>query len=209
MSIDPIVIATILGIHLLAVASPGPDFLLVLKNSLAGSKKYGLVTASGLAAGTIVHVIYCLLGIAIVISQSIVLFNIIKVLGGAYLIYLGIKCLKSKKSRSDTLLLDKNFAQKTNLVEAFREGFITNALNPKATMFFLSVFTMVITPETTIATKIIASAGMIINTFIWFALVSLVFTQPRIQAWFANWKHRIDQTFGVMLCALGLKVVSQ
>jgi RhtB (resistance to homoserine/threonine) family protein len=207
MSIDLIAIATILGIHFLAVASPGPDFLLVLKNSLAGSKKYGIMTSFGIAVGIIVHVVYCLLGIAIVISQSILLFNIIKILGGAYLIYLGIKCLKSKKTYTKSLISKEQFIPKTNLKEAFKEGFITNALNPKATIFFLSVFTMIITPETSMATKLIASAGMVINTFLWFGLVSLVFTQPKIQLWFAQWKHRIDQMFGVMLLALGLKVI--
>lgn len=84
-------IGTVTLVHLLAVMSPGPDFIMVMKNALTYSRKAGIWTAIGIATGISVHVFYSLAGLAFIIAQSILLFNTFKLLGAAYLIYLGIK----------------------------------------------------------------------------------------------------------------------
>lgn len=90
-------------ISLLAAMSPGPDFAVVTKNSLFGSRTTGLYTAVGVGLGIFLHVGYSLVGIGLVISQSIFIFSIIKYVGAAYLLYLGYQLLKVKKERmSDT-----------------------------------------------------------------------------------------------------------
>lgn len=91
---------TIAFVHLLAVASPGPDFALAVKNALSGSRSGALWTCAGIAAGILVHVTYCLLGIGLVISQSILLFTTIKWIGALYLIFIGWKALTSKASHA-------------------------------------------------------------------------------------------------------------
>jgi len=130
--------ATVGIVSLLAAMTPGPDFAVVTKNSLLGSRKAGLFTAIGVGLGIFLHVAYSLVGIGFIISQSIIIFSIIKYIGAVYLFYLGCKLLKAKRD-SDTQIEQ---VQKTAIspFKALREGFLTNALNPKATLFFLSVF---------------------------------------------------------------------
>jgi threonine/homoserine/homoserine lactone efflux protein len=89
---------TVAVIHLLAVMSPGPDFILVTKNTLTLSKRSGIYTAMGLGFGILVHTAYSLLGIGLVISKSIVLFNTIKYLGAAYLLYIGWQALTHRST---------------------------------------------------------------------------------------------------------------
>src|SRR5690606_25016790 len=86
------------GIHLLGVASPGPDLAIVLKNSLSHDKKQGVFTALGIAIGISIHLTYSIIGLAAIISRSIVLFNIIKTVGALYLIWIGYKSLRTKRS---------------------------------------------------------------------------------------------------------------
>ncbi|WP_077216996.1 LysE family transporter [Piscirickettsia litoralis] len=86
---------TIALIALLAAVSPGPDFVIVAKNALLYDRRSGVMTSVG--AGVLVHSFYCVLGLAVVISQSLLLFSLIKYLGAAYLIYLGVKSLFSEK----------------------------------------------------------------------------------------------------------------
>lgn len=84
-------IGTVTLIHLLGVISPGPDFIICARNSLTYSRKTGIWTAVGFGLGISVHILYCLAGLALIISQSILLFNFIKYLGASYLVYIGIK----------------------------------------------------------------------------------------------------------------------
>jgi threonine/homoserine/homoserine lactone efflux protein len=94
------IIATVAVIHLLAVISPGPDFMMITRSSLIYSRRTGMYSAIGLGLGILVHVAYSLVGIGLVISQSIVLFTIIKYLGAIYLIYIGYKSLTAKLERA-------------------------------------------------------------------------------------------------------------
>lgn len=194
---------TIAVIHLLAVMAPGPDFALISRNSLVYSRKTGIYTSIGLAMGILVHVVYSLLGIAFIISRSILLFSVIKLLGAAYLIYIGYRSLKAKpvaaysrhEARPD---LDK-FA-------SIRMGFLTNVLNPKVTLFFLSLFTQVINPQTPFGIQVLYGLEMSTMTFVWFAFVASILSHRAVQDKFSAVHHKIEKVFGVILIALGIKV---
>lgn len=134
-----LILATALFIALL---SPGPDFAMILKQSITYGKRASIFSSIGIGLGISVHVIYTILGIGLIISKSIVLFNIIKYMGAAYLIYLGYKSLKSKGMKLQTEDILKN--EKISDLKSFTIGFLCNALNPKATLFFLSMFTVVV-----------------------------------------------------------------
>ncbi len=196
------------GIHWLAVMSPGPDFAMVIRNSLVYSRRTGLLAAVGLAIGNTLHVIYSLLGIGLIISQSILLFTIIKWLGAAYLIYIGVKSLfTKKKTDAEADLPAPERAEKDlTALQAIRMGFLTNALNPKATLFFLALFTQVIDPATPLGIKALYGLEMSTATFIWFGLVVMLLTHHRVQGFFGKAKHHIDRAFGVVLVALGIKI---
>lgn len=201
------------SIHWLSVMSPGPDFAMVMRNSLVYSRRTGLLAAVGLALGILLHVSYSLMGIGLIISRSIILFNTIKILGAAYLIYIGIKSLMTKKEsrKQITEELNEEFGeshakQDLTTFQAVRMGFINNALNPKATLFFLALFTQIINPHTSLGIKMLYGLEMSVATFIWFAIVALILTHKRVSRSFLGVKHHFEKVFGAILIALGIKV---
>lgn len=204
---------TVALVHFLAVASPGPDFLIVTKNSLSQGRKAGVYTSIGVALGIGVHVTYCMLGIGLIISQSILIFSIIKYLGAAYLIWIGIKGLRARKKavqgfEKEIQIIENTEAQveqKSNLIN-IKTGFLVNALNPKATIFFLALFTQVIDPATPLFIKGLYGAETIVATFVWFSIVSVAFSNKRMKEKITRIEHWIDRTAGAVLVALGIKV---
>ena len=206
MKIYLIQFITIAILHLLALMSPGPDFLLVTRNSLAHSRRAGILTALGLSFGMVVHVTYSLLGLAYIIAQSVVVFNIIKVLGGLYLIYLGIMSLRSQ---SPDQPIDQKIEPASALsdLSAVRMGFLTNVLNPKVTLFFLAIFTQAIDGTTPLIIKAAYAVEMMLATLLWFSLVSYMFSHNSVRSRIAKIQKYLDKAFGSILILLGLKVI--
>lgn len=198
------VILTVALVHLLAVISPGPDFIMITRNSLIYSRKTGIYSAIGLGFGILVHVTYSLIGIGLLIAKSIFLFNFIKFIGAAYLIYIGYKSLTSKSSRSG--IENQNYRKDISKFRAFKIGFVTNVTNPKATLFFLSLFTLVINPNTPLAVKLFMGAEMSIVTTVWFSLVAYLVSHNLIKSKIGKIQHYAEKFIGVVLIVLGLKV---
>ena len=188
----------------IALISPGPDFAMVLKQSITYGKKASIYSSIGIGLGISVHVIYTLLGIGLIISKSIVLFTIIKILGAMYLIYLGYKSL-----RSDGFTLDETKEQTTQTIsnkKSFLVGFLCNALNPKATLFFVSLFTVIVSIDTPIYIQAIYGIVCIFITTFWFIFLSLVLSQRKVREFFNNFGKWFDKTVGVVLISLGIKI---
>jgi RhtB (resistance to homoserine/threonine) family protein len=197
---------TVALVHFLAVISPGPDFAMVTRNSLLYSTKIGIYTSLGLALGMMVHVAYSLLGIGLLISQSIVLFSIIKYVGAAYLIYIGYKSIKAKPQVQVPEQEIKSNERSISISASVWTGFLTNVLNPKATLFMLALFTQVISPATPKVIQILYGLEMVVATFVWFSLVSLFFSNARVKTRIQKYQHYIEKVTGGVLIALGIKV---
>lgn len=195
---------TIATIHLLAVMSPGPDFAMITKNSLVHSRRAGVFSAIGLGLGIATHVVYSLIGIGFVIAQSVVLFSVIKFFGAGYLIYIGWQALKSKPqpNQNRTTATPKSISP----LSAIWQGYLTNVLNPKATLFMLSLFTQVIDVHTPIWIKVGYGLEMSLVTFLWFAFVANVLSIEHIKRPFLRIQHKFEKWMGVVLIGLGLKV---
>ena len=198
------VVLTVASIHLLALMSPGPDFVLITRNSLLYSKRSGVYTALGLACGIALHVTYSLIGIGLIIAKSVILFSILKFFGAAYLMFIGYKSLCSKPSAEQREMTAGEAHLDTR--KALRMGFFTNATNPKATLFFLSVFTLVINPATPLFVKLIMGAEMIAATFLWFSFVSLLVSHRAVKNRVGRFQHYTEKATGFVLIALGLKL---
>lgn len=196
---------SVLIIHLMAVMSPGPDFIMALRNSLTYSRKTGIYTAIGFGLGIGVHVLYCVFGLAILISTSTIAFNIIKYLGVAYLAYIGVLSIVSKSTHIE--VGKQHHLADISPLKAIRMGFLTNVLNPKATLFFLSLFTFVIDPKVPTSIAMFLGVLMMINTAIWFSLVALFFTQSKIRAIFDRYQKTFNTIFGLLLIAIAIKIV--
>jgi threonine/homoserine/homoserine lactone efflux protein len=136
-------------IGILAGMSPGPDFFIVMKNSLEYGKKIGIASAIGIGTALIIHASYTILGFALLLQKYIYIFKAIQLFGACYLAYLGIQSIKSSFSKQK-LELDYSIEihNTKTFLQGFNNGFLCNILNPKAFLFFLSIFSQFITPNT-------------------------------------------------------------
>jgi RhtB (resistance to homoserine/threonine) family protein len=200
---------TVAIVHALAVMSPGPDFAMVTRNSLLYTRRTGILTALGISLGIAVHVAYSLLGIGLVISRSILAFSIIKYLGAAYLIYMGYQSIRASRLNSnsqnkDTQTVTQPYEMST--MASIRTGFLTNLLNPKATLFFLALFTQVIDPNTPKHIQALYGFEMMIITLVWFMLLALFFSNTTIRKRILRVQHLIERATGLVFILLGIKV---
>ena len=197
---------TVVVVHLLAVASPGPDFAMVMRQSLVAGRRAALWTSVGIGLGILLHVAYSLLGLGLIISQSVPLFNLVKLLGAGYLLYVGWKSLRAAPGISADAAGQFSQAHQNPARRALWSGFLTNALNPKATLFFLSLFSLIIRPETPHLIQLGYGIYMALATGIWFCGLSLVLTQQRVRRGFARFGHWAERLMGGVLIALGIKL---
>jgi RhtB (resistance to homoserine/threonine) family protein len=196
---------TVAVVHLLAVMSPGPDFVLISRNSLIYSRVVGVYSAVGLGSGILVHVAYSLIGIGFIISKSVLVFSLIKFIGAGYLIYIGYQSLKAKPHQNNETK-ESFSAVEIGRLQAIKMGFLTNVLNPKATLFFFALFTQVINPETPKLIQVLYGVEMSLMTFVWFSLVAIVLSHNVIRLRFVSVAHYLERFFGILLIALGIKV---
>ena len=195
---------TLAFVHLLGVASPGPDFAIIVKQSIGQPRRNVLLTAVGIGLGIFVHVGYSLLGIGFLIAQSIVLFSIIKFLGAGYLLFLGWKSLTAKRTHTEFSAATSSAVQSG--AKALRIGFLTNVLNPKVTLFFLALFTQVIDPHTSLPVQLFYGTYMAGATIVWFSMLGSVLTMNVVRRSLDAVHLWAERFMGVVLIALGLKV---
>lgn len=200
--------------HLLAVASPGPDFAVVLKQSLAHGRRTAIWTSLGVGAAILLHVGYSLLGLGLLIRGSELWFAAVKYAGAAYIAWLGVQSLRAKP-RGDTGAGAGESGGATSETEratptprgAFATGFLTNALNPKATLFFVSLFVMIVSPQTPKLVQAGYGAWMAVATAAWFSFVATVFTREGVRRNFLRHGHWIDRALGVVFLAFAASLV--
>ena len=190
----------VITITVLAVISPGPDFAMVTRNSLLRSRRAGVFTAVGIGLGVCVHVGYTLVGVGLLIQQSLWLFNAIKWAGAAYLVYLGVKMLRAQpggavQGSATTALSD---------AAALRMGLATNVLNPKTTVFIVSLFLQVVRPSTPLAVQIGYGAFIALAHLAWFSLVALCFSAGAVRDRLLAVRHTVDRVCGVVLVGFGV-----
>lgn len=190
---------------LLSAMLPGPDFALVTKNSILHSRRAGLFTSLGIGSAILVHITYCVLGLAVIISQSLLLFSVIKYIGAIYLIYLGITAILTKHTSADETKTHRPL-QKSKISDsiAFRQGFLCNLLNPKATLFFLALFTMIIKPETPKLWELAYAIEMFIIITGWFCSLTIILSHRRILRILNKIEKYLEKAVGIFLIGFGL-----
>ena len=192
----------IVGVTTLIMVTPGPDMAIVTRNTMVGGRQGGLRTSLGVLAGNLVHITYCVVGIGILISQSVVAFSILRYAGAAYLVYLGMTSLV----RADAAPGQPDQGHEARQRGWFLQGFVNNVLNPKGTLFYLGIFTMVITPDTGVAvTALLILLMMAISASFWLFFV-LTLDHPVIRNYLDRSRHVVNRLFGVLLVSLGLRV---
>jgi RhtB (resistance to homoserine/threonine) family protein len=195
------------AIALLGAMSPGADFVLVTRNSLVYSRKIGMFTALGIGLGVLVHVFYTLAGIGLIISKSIILFNVIKFLGAGYLIYIGWKSLNAKPQKEEGNIEKTNDnAKSISPLKAVLSGIATNALNPKVTLFFLSLFMQFISTGTPFSVQVMLGLETAVIIGGWFVVVAIMFSNDLLKNKIKEFGHWFERITGAALILLGIKV---
>ena len=232
----------ITSVHLLAAASPGPDFVLVSQQTLAKGRRTGLICSLGITLGLAVHIIYSVLGLATLIAHSQPLLTAIKWLGGSYLIYLGWQGIQAKPKQpsvlappaeridsgdhvsqntlakqtppnthaelSDKAVTNKKLPTDTNSTTAIlRRGFFCNVFNPKAPVYFVAIFTLVLSPDIPLWQLAIYGVWMMVLQMAWFSTVVMLLSIPAIHRRFQRFEHWIDRVLGTAMIILGLNLI--
>lgn len=192
-------------VHTLAAASPGPDFVFVSQQTLANGKRTGLLCSLGIALGLSVHIAYSALGLATVVAHSSELLSWIKILGGCYLIFLGFKGLKARASAGGIVELGKKAPE--SALKTIGAGFLCNALNPKAPVYFLSLFTLVLSPDMPLYQVAIFGLWIMLIQLIWFSFVVFVLSIPAVNRRFQRAGHWVDRILGGAMVLLGIKLL--
>ncbi len=192
--------------HFLAVSSPGPDFFLVLRNSLMGSRKTGIYTSVGIMLGIGVHLTYCLLGLLVVVKSSESLFFFLKYACAGYLFYLGAQAIRQK---ANTLAVPGVVSGSSPLTSwaAVRQGFICNLLNPKAILFFWSLFSVIISTTTPLWLQSAMALEMMFVNFWWFALVACIATHPKMKGPLSRFQLWATRLMGLALIYFGSDLI--
>ncbi|MDK1251972.1 LysE family transporter [Cronobacter dublinensis] len=194
-------VATIAALGML---SPGPDFFLVIKNAARYPRSAAMMTAAGVIAGVITHMTYCVAGIAVVITTTPWLFGALKYVGAAYLVWLGVNALLARGTTS--LALDGVAQESTSLKKTFLQGYLCNLLNPKATLFFLAMFTQVLNVNSGMMEKLWYAGIIVALTLVWWPLLVWLIQSAPVRRGLTKAQKVIDKLLGGMLLALGIKV---
>jgi len=186
--------------------TPGNDTLFILSRSIAQGKKAGIMSVLGISTGSLVHTTLAAFGLSVIIAKSLVLFNIIKYAGAAYLIYMGVKMITAKSALN---LSQAGIGADNNYKKIYRDAVVTNVLNPKVAMFFIAFLPQFINPgyQHSMLPFLILGISFTITGTIWCSILAMfssaIFSTLRKSEKFSAWLNKIC---GIVIIGLGLKV---
>jgi RhtB (resistance to homoserine/threonine) family protein len=186
---------------------PGPDTAIATKNTLTVGRSGGLKTALGTCCALLIHTSAAVLGLSAIIVKSALLFSVFKYVGAVYLIYLGVKTLWSLKKREEAASVEMNTDKQFENTSCFKQGFLTNILNPKVAVFFLTFLPQFVDPgSNTFIPFLIMGITYTVLTSIWFLLyvylinqISAFMKRPKAQ-------NMIEGITGTILIGFGIKL---
>lgn len=199
-------LAGFLAVAAIVVITPGPDMALVMRNTLAGGRPAGLATSLGTCTGLLVHAAAAALGLSAVLLASSRAFTVVKLVGGAYLVVLGVRTLLHAR-RAAAAPADAAIGRATSRRTAYRQGVLTNVLNPKIAVFFLSLLPQFVDAGDGFALRLLLLAALFIAiglawlTAYTFALDALGGALSR-----ARVRRAISSVTGAVLVGLGVRL---
>tara|TARA_B100000902_G_scaffold353298_1_gene364627 strand:+ start:243 stop:854 length:612 start_codon:yes stop_codon:yes gene_type:complete len=193
---------TVAILHLFAVASPGPDFALVTRQSLRYNRKVAIWTSLGIGAGILFHSLLAITGLVLLITSNELFSTILKIIGSLYLLYLGVNSILGSKEEVNNEEENTN----TDKFNGFLAGLITNITNVKAILFFVTVFSVVIDTGNNLY-LLLYGAYMALATFIWFSIISFVFTSEGFKSRFSSFLGLFEKIIGFTLILLSLQIL--
>ncbi|MCW2314466.1 LysE family translocator [Rhodoferax antarcticus] len=203
-------LATVVAAHFLALISPGPDFLMIVRSSVRAGKFNAIGVAGGIALANGLYIALCIVGVGAVLAASLVAMAVLKVIGGVFLIYIAVQAIRAPRSAYNALL-SSSHPEVTSGSRAFwREfaaGFLSGIANPKNIIFYLSLFSVVLTNEVSIGIRVALGLWMTAVVFVWDTMIVMVLYQDRVRRSFAKVAFYIDKISGALLGLVGLKLL--
>ncbi|WP_178130408.1 LysE family transporter [Reyranella sp. CPCC 100927] len=192
-------------VHLLAVASPGPTFLVVARTAATGSRAAALVAAVAVGIGALVWATAALFGLQALLVRFEWLYLTLRIAGGLYLVYLGVQLVRHA-GKGDAMAVVAATPGTTSLARVFREALMVQLSNPKVAVFFGSVF-LTLLPAAAPAWMVAAVLAIVfVNECGWFTLVALLFSGNAVRAVYRRARVWIERLTGGVLAALGLRL---
>ncbi len=199
---------TLAVVHLLAVIAPGPDFAVAVRQTVRFGRRTGIYTALGIGAGMSVHLIYTLIGVAALLNTTPWLMKAARWIGAAYILYLGIRFLLSRPGTDSSVVeAGAPVAATQSAGRSFAIGFMTNATNPKATLFFLAAFTTLVSAQTPLAVQALYGLWMSVVNAAWFVLVSVALSAAAVRQRFLRVSHWFERLMGALLIGFAIRLV--
>jgi RhtB (resistance to homoserine/threonine) family protein len=201
-------LAGLMAVFAVMIVVPGADFALVIRQSVVHGRRAAMLASVGIGCSLLFHISYTILGIGLIVSKSLLLFSMLKWAGAAYLVYLGIMALRAPALTVD-IHQDETASGDLPAWKLFGLGFVTNALNPKPVLFFLSLFSLLVSPHT--PALIQAGYGLVMAgaLILWFLGVSVVFTSRLVRERFLAIGRWFNRVTGAMFIGLGLRLALQ
>lgn len=186
--------------------TPGSDTMLVVNNTLTRSTTDGLCTVAGINAGLLIHALASALGLSMILMKSATAFEMVKMAGALYIIFLGIQSLRSSMKKEEEAELATQSSSK-GISASVREGFLTNVLNPKVAVFYLALLPQFISPGDDILRKSLLLTTIHFSMgILWFSFVTLALGRMRHLISGGKFKKRLEAISGIVFIGLGLKM---
>ena len=204
------IFVTVAIAHFLALLSPGPDFVLVVKSAIRNEGKNAIGVALGIASANALYIGLCLIGVGSILAASVTIMIVLKIIGGLFLIYLAVQALRASKSSYNNLELTESSidtSNKSTFLKEFITGFMSGILNPKNLLFYLSLFTVVLTPEVGFAFKLGLGIWMTVVVFLWDLAIIYLLSTRTIRSKFTKAAYYIDKVTGALLGLIGFAIV--
>lgn len=201
---DPLLtLISVFAVFIPALILPGPDFVAVVRSSMSHGTRSGLLTTVGVSLGLCFYASLSLLGLSALLMQYQWLTWTVRILGGAYLMYLGFRLLWTKAPATQVAVDDE---PSTNRALMF--GFLVTLTNPKAIVLFASVFATSVTPSTPVSLMLLMIALVTASSLAWYSFVSVFMSSNLVVRRFEKAKHWIERAAGVCFIGLGGKVLA-
>ena len=192
---------TVALLHFFAVSSPGPDFILVTRQAVKLGRKAAIYTSLGIGIGILIHSLAAIMGLTLIISSNPYLFLCMKLAASLYLFYLGLMSIIQTSETGNEIE-----SRDSSELNSFLIGFITNVLNPKAIIFFVTLFSIVLNNSTSAALLTIYGLYMSAATFLWFLLISYVFTNKNLIEKYFYVLPAFEKIIGILLILIASQI---
>jgi RhtB (resistance to homoserine/threonine) family protein len=203
--ISGVEVLAFVGVVQVAAMAPGPDFVIVTRHAAVSGRRAGVATGLGIASGVFVWAVVAAFGVASLLAASAVAFTVVKLVGAVYLGYLGVKALVSAWRRGEALKAERRAATVRPVV-AYRQGLLTNLLNPKCAIFFVALMPQFLSGSPQMGETMLLSALAVVVTAVWYTVLANVVGVLRKFFASARVRRTLDTITGAILVGLGVKI---